>query len=183
MLADLCSGLSFLFAPVGMSDWRIAYAALSGLIAKENVAGAIAMFYGTFPFGRESAFAFAVFLLTCSPCVSAISASAREVGIRRALLYAAVQTGSALLLSYITYFCLVGGAMTLVLLAVVLLAFLLAVGPIREKIHRRRTDHPQTIYRRDLPAGVALSAHAAPVAGRAHQRQARGERSSARRRR
>ncbi len=106
MLATICSGLKYLFAPIGMNDWRIAYAALSGLIAKENVAGAIALFFGEFPFPPASAFAFAVFILTASPCVSAISATARETGWKRALLYALMQTVSALLLSYAVYFAL-----------------------------------------------------------------------------
>ncbi len=113
MLAAVCGWLKWLFAPIGMADWRIAYAALSGLVAKENIAGALAMFYGGFPYGAASAFAFAVFVLTCSPCVSSISATAREVGWGRALLYAAVQTGTALLLSYAAYFALVKPALAL----------------------------------------------------------------------
>lgn len=119
MLSTLCGGFKYLFAPIGMNDWRIAYAALSGLIAKENVAGSLMMFFGdVFPYGARSAFAFAVFMLATSPCVSAIAASAREVGKRRAFLYAAVQTGSALLLSYVTYFALSFGTACIFILPV-----------------------------------------------------------------
>ena len=167
MLAVLCGKFSFLFAPVGMNDWRIAYAAFSGLIAKENVAGAIAMFFGTFPYSAASAFSFAVFMLTCSPCVSAIAATAKEVGKRRALLYAAAQTASALLLSYLVYFCLVFGAFTLFALPVLAAAILL----VHEKVHRHSSHHVKGIHRRCLRAGVDVSAHALKTQGREGERR------------
>lgn len=92
MLAHLCGGLKWLFAPVGMEDWRIAYAALSGLVAKENVAASLELFFPVFPYGARSAFALAVFVLASSPCVSAVAAAAREVGAKLALLYAVAET-------------------------------------------------------------------------------------------
>lgn len=145
MLAHICGGLGFLFAPAGMNDWRIAYAALSGLIAKENIVGALAMFYGGFPYGAASAFAFSVFVLTCSPCVSAISATARELGWKRALLYAALQTGSALLCCYVAYFCVKRYALALPLGAL-LLAALAFVRKNHETLFRRRRRHPQKLH-------------------------------------
>ncbi len=159
MLATLCGGLKFLFAPIGMNDWRIAYAALSGLVAKENVAGAIAMFYGAFPYSGASAFSFAVFILTCSPCVSAIAATARELGARRAMLYAAGQTVSALLFSYAAYFCLTGGGVYVALAAAPVFAVFL-VGRRYDKTSRKTKRHAQRIHRRELRAGVDVSAHA-----------------------
>ncbi|MDE7296176.1 MAG: ferrous iron transporter B, partial [Clostridia bacterium] len=118
MLATLCGGLRWVFAPIGMNDWKIAYAALSGLIAKENVAGALSMFYGGFPYSAASGFAFATFMLACSPCVSAIAATSRELGAKRAIAYAALQTVSALLLSYLVYFALLGGVVTVIVVPV-----------------------------------------------------------------
>ena len=168
MLATLCGWLSFLFAPAGMHDWRITYAAISGLIAKENVAGAIAMFYGSFPYGPESAFAFAVFMLACSPCVSAIAATARELGVPRALLYAAAQTVSALLLCYAVYFCLTGGVLYLIFAAVLLAAvFLLGY----ESVHRKRKHHLKGLHRRRLSAGVDVAPHPSQTARSARKRR------------
>ena len=141
MLATVCGGLKFLFAPIGMGDWKIAYAALSGLVAKENVAGALAMFYGGFPYSAASGFAFAVFMLTCSPCVSAITATARETGAARALLYALIQTASALLLSYLVYFVAVGGGVYLVIALLPTGALLLLGKKQVERIHRKRGKH------------------------------------------
>ncbi len=145
MLAVLCGGLKWLFAPAGMTDWRIAYAALSGLVAKENVAGAIELFFGRFPYSAASGAAFSVFLLTCSPCISSIAATARELGWGRALLYAALQTLSALLLSYLTYFLWMGGAVYCLIAATPVIAFFL-VRTTLETVHRKRKDHAQKVH-------------------------------------
>ncbi len=147
MLAKLCGGLKFLFAPIGMGDWKIAYAALSGLAAKENVASVLLMFYGDFPYSFPSAFAFAVFMLCCSPCISAVAASAREVGWKRALLYALFQTVSALLLSYLAYFMLKGGAVYLIIAFVPLVAFLIIGKKKFEKVPRKRRNSSQKFHR------------------------------------
>lgn len=146
MLASVCTGLKWLFAPVGMGDWRIAYAALSGLIAKENVAGTIAMFYGAFPYGGASAFALAVFVLTCSPCVSAVAASARELGAKRAVLYAALQTLTALLACYLAYFLWTGGLVYALLLCLPVALFLLLRSR-HESVCRKRGHKTLRIHR------------------------------------
>ena len=147
MLATICGGLKFLFAPIGMNDWKIAYAALSGLIAKENVAGALSVFYGGFPYTPASAFAFAVFVLACSPCVSAIAATARELGLKTAVLYAVLQTVTALLLSYAVYFMLTGGGVYVAICMAPILAFIIMRKNKVEKIHRRRKHNAEKIHR------------------------------------
>ena len=171
MLARICRPLGCLFAPVGMGDWRIAYAAISGLIAKENVAGAIAMFYGAFPYPPASAFAFSVFMLTCSPCVSAIAATARELGAGRALLYAAAQTLSALLACYLVYFLLTGSVA--VTLPALLFCFTAFYG-IHEKVHRHDRHHAQRIYRDRLRTGGARASRALKGPRSARQRRKGG---------
>lgn len=147
MLAVLCGGLKFLFAPMGMNDWKIAYAALSGLIAKENVAGLLAVFYGGFPYSGASAFALAVFVLTCSPCVSAIAAAARELGWKRAGLYALLQTASAFLFSYCAYFVLRGGGVYLAVAAVPLIGIYILGKKQIEKVRRKRGKLAQKLHR------------------------------------
>ena len=173
MLAALCGRLSFLFAPVGMGDWRMTYAALAGLVAKENVAGAIALLYGSFPYSVQSAFAFAVFMLTCSPCVSAIAAEARELGTRRALANAGIRTLSALLLSYTVYGLLLLPWLWALLLPAGLLLFF------HEKIFRKLRDLPSRLHRRDLSAGVDVSPRPSSPPRRARQRKEDGRGPSA----
>lgn len=148
MLATVCRGLQYLFAPIGCCDWRIAYAALSGLIAKENVAGAIVMFFPAFPYSAQSAFALSVFVLACSPCVSAIAASAREIGVRASLRNAILQTVSALLLSYVVYYVLTGGVWLIALMIALTIAYFLLGKGYFERIHRKRGKLAQKLHRR-----------------------------------
>lgn len=148
MLAHLCGGLKWLFAPVGMEDWRIAYAALSGLVAKENVAASLELFFPVFPYGARSAFALAVFVLASSPCVSAVAAVAREVGAKLALLYAVAETAGALLLCYLVYFLTgLGASAVLPLIAAVILIFSFG-RTFRAGIHRQRGNFAQKLHRR-----------------------------------
>ena len=148
MLAHLCGGLKWLFAPVGMEDWRIAYAALSGLVAKENVAASLELFFPAFPYGARSAFALAVFVLASSPCVSAVAAAAREVGIKLALLYAVAETAGALLLCYLVYFLTgLGASAVLPLIAAVILIFSFG-RTFRAGIYRQRGNFAQKLHRR-----------------------------------
>ena len=148
MLAHLCGGLKWLFAPVGMEDWRIAYAALSGLVAKENVAASLELFFPAFPYGARSAFALAVFVLASSPCVSAVAAAAREVGIKLALLYAVAETAGALLLCYLVYFLTgLGASAVLPLIAAVILISVFG-RTFRAGIHRQRGNFAQKLHRR-----------------------------------
>ena len=148
MLAHLCGGLRWLFAPVGMEDWRIAYAALSGLVAKENVAASLELFFPVFPYGARSAFALAVFVLASSPCVSAVAAAAREVGAKPALLYAVAETAGALLLCYLVYFLTgLGASAALPLIAAVILISVFG-RTFRAGIHRKRGNFAQKLHRR-----------------------------------
>lgn len=125
----LCEGLKYLFYPMGIKDWRIALSAVSGLIAKESVAGMLSMFYGSnlsSVFSPESALAFIAFILTSTPCVSAIAATAREFCKRRAIKYAFIQSLVAFLSGYAVYFMLEFGALAaslIVLIAIFIVCF------------------------------------------------------------
>lgn len=147
MLAIICKRLSCLFAPIGCDDWHIAYAAVSGLFAKENVAGVLLTFCGGFPYSAQSAFAFGTFILTCSPCVSAIAACARETGWKRACMYAAGQTVSALLLSYAVYFAVTGGAVYLAIAAAPLIGLFIIGKKKVEKVRRKRGNLAEKLHR------------------------------------
>ena len=186
MLAVLCRGLKYLFCPMGIADWRVALAALSGLIAKENVAGMFSLFYGgdlAAAMSLPSAAAFAVFLLTCSPCVSAIAASAREVGLRRALLYAALQTGLALAAGYLTYALFVSPRIVLLVLLAAAAARIAIKELYHAKVHRAAENAPAGVHGRDLPAGLVCAAPPAARARRARKRQKDGRKRVAFRRR
>ncbi len=181
MLAVLCRGLRYLFYPMGITDWRVALAALSGLIAKENVAGMFALFYGdalSAAMSLPSAAAFAVFLLCCSPCVSAIAAAAREEGARRAVLFAALQTAAALLLGYAAYALLAFPAFTVAAALAAAAVALLAKEIFHAKIHRAAGDRLARLHRQHLPAGVVRPA-APPARTRGARKRRKGRRKRA----
>lgn len=188
MLAAVSRGLRFLFVPMGIDDWRIALAALSGLIAKENVAGMLSLFYGqqlSSAMSAPSAVAFLAFLLACTPCVSALAAARRAVG-RRAWLYAAAQTGIAFLLSYAVYGLLWAGALAACIAAcaaVIAAAILLFWKERHAKVYRAQGADAQRLHRRNLCAGLVRLF--APLARkrRARQRAEDGQERHARRRR
>lgn len=101
MLAGFSRGLLPLFVPMGITDWRLAYAALCGFIAKENVAATVAMLM---PAGLgldlASSLAMCTFILLCPACVSAFSASCKEVGLKFSLKCVAAQLFIAFLGAY-----------------------------------------------------------------------------------
>lgn len=97
--------ICYLFYPMGITDWRIAYAALTGFAAKENIAATVALLFPTgLNLSLAPTLAVCVFFLCCPACISAFAASVREIGFKRTALYNAVQLIFAFLAAYLTYF-------------------------------------------------------------------------------
>ncbi len=102
MLAQISRALVPAFLPMGIADWRIAYAAICGFVAKENVAATLALLMpeGT-GMGVSPALALCTFILLCPACISAFSASCKEVGLKFTLKCFAVQLVLALAGGYV----------------------------------------------------------------------------------
>ena len=98
ILAKIGNLFAWVFAPLGWGDWRSAVAAITGLIAKENVVGTFGILYGFAEVaedGKEvwnalstampalAAYSFLVFNLLCAPCFAAMGAIKREMNSRR----------------------------------------------------------------------------------------------------
>lgn len=102
MLAAFSRALLPLFYPMGITDWRLAYATLSGFVAKENVAATVQLLM---PQGAglelSSALSMCAFMLVCPPCISALSASRKEVGLKFTLKCFAVQLAAAFAAAYL----------------------------------------------------------------------------------
>jgi ferrous iron transport protein B len=102
VLAALGSAIAPVFAPLGWGNWQAVVAALTGLIAKENVVGTFGILYGfgggmdaavaeatgdgaqiwsalAASFTTLAAYSFLVFNLLCAPCFAAIGAIKREM--------------------------------------------------------------------------------------------------------
>ena len=117
LLADCAKVLAVLLAPLGIGDWRLAAALLSGLSAKEAVVSTLSVLFGA---GEgdlagilrtsgalpdvPASLAFLVFFLLYLPCFAAMSAITREFGKRRYAFAAfAYQTAVAWLLAFLVY--------------------------------------------------------------------------------
>ena len=85
MLAAVAGVIAPLFRPLGLGDWRICTALISGFLAKESVVSTLNVLYGN-PAGlaaamsASTAMALLVFCLLYTPCVAAIAAVRRESG-------------------------------------------------------------------------------------------------------
>ncbi len=162
MAEMLCRALKYLFYPMGITDWRIALSALSGLAAKESVAGMLSVFYGkALPqaMSTASAAAFTAFMLACPPCVSALAAAAREIGRRRALAAAALGTVTAFALAYAVYAVFTAGALLLPAAGGAGLAFFAfgikkRGGKKVENISRTRARRAQRFHGQRISAGL-----------------------------
>ena len=82
MLAHISRAVLPLFYPMGITDWRLAYSALCGFIAKENVAATVSMLMPELALGVGEGIAISTFILLSPACISAFSASMKEVGLK-----------------------------------------------------------------------------------------------------
>ncbi len=93
-LAGIGRMFAWLFIPLGWGDWQAAVAAITGLVAKENVVGTFGVLYGFAEVAEDgaeiwgtlaasmtglAAYSFLVFNLLCAPCFAAIGAIKREM--------------------------------------------------------------------------------------------------------
>ncbi|MDY4193173.1 MAG: ferrous iron transport protein B [Bariatricus sp.] len=94
ILAALGSAIAWIFTPLGWGDWKAAVAAITGLVAKENVVGTFGVLYGFGEVAEDgaeiwgslagsmtavAAYSFLIFNLLCAPCFAAMGAIKREM--------------------------------------------------------------------------------------------------------
>ncbi len=95
ILAGIGNLAAPLFQPLGWGFWQAVVAAVTGLVAKENVVGTFGILYGFAEVAEDgqevwsalqgafttlSAYSFLLFNLLCAPCFAAIGAIRREMG-------------------------------------------------------------------------------------------------------
>ena len=88
MLAVIAGWLVPLFKPLGMGDWRICTALISGFMAKESVVSTLGVLFGgsiSSVLSSATAASILVFSLLYTPCVAAIASVKRELGSRWAI--------------------------------------------------------------------------------------------------
>ena len=100
ILAAVSGVIAPLFKPIGLGDWRIVTSLISGFLAKESVVSVMQVLFTSeagLPALMTSltAVTMLVFSLLYTPCVAAIAAVKRELGVRWALYVVLWQCGVA----------------------------------------------------------------------------------------
>lgn len=105
MLASIGHVLTPVFAPLGITDWRMCTSLVVGFTAKEAVVSSAAVLMGTTTamlpdvlagvFSPATAFVFLIFTLLYTPCVAAISTVAKELNRKWAVFVVVFQIGVA----------------------------------------------------------------------------------------
>lgn len=122
ILAKIGSAIAWIFAPLGWTKagegWKMAVAAVTGLIAKENVVATFGMLFGFAEVAEDgaeiwgnlaqvmtpiAAYGFLVFNLLCAPCFAAMGAIKREMNNTKWFL---VAIGYQCTLAYVVALCI-----------------------------------------------------------------------------
>ena len=109
LLALVGSWIAPIFRPLGLGDWRISTALITGFTAKESVVSTITVLLGGSTaaigvlFTPLTAVTFLVFSLLYTPCVAAVAAVKRELGGKWALIVVISQCAVAWLVAFLTY--------------------------------------------------------------------------------
>lgn len=117
ILASVGNLFAWIFVPLGWGDWRAAVAAITGLVAKENVVGTFGILYGLEEVAEDgveiwgalagsmtalAGYSFLVFNLLCAPCFAAMGAIKREMNNAKWFWFA---IGYQCILAYIVALC------------------------------------------------------------------------------
>lgn len=108
LLACLGGFIAPIFEPLGLGDWRISTALITGLMAKESVVSTLTVLFGsaaalTNVFTAHTAYVFLIFTLYYTPCVAAMAAFKRETESKLLTLgMVFLQCAIAWVLAYIT---------------------------------------------------------------------------------
>lgn len=117
ILAKIGSAISWIFIPLGWGDWKMAVAAVTGLIAKENVVGTFGILFGFAEVAEDgaeiwgelaesmstvAAYSFLIFNLLCAPCFAAMGAIKREMNNAKWFWFA---IGYQTVLAYVVSLC------------------------------------------------------------------------------
>lgn len=117
ILAKIGGVIAPVFAPLGWGDWKMAVAAVTGLIAKENVVATFGILFGFAEVAEDgaeiwgalagsitavAAYGFLIFNLLCAPCFAAMGAIRREMNNTKWFWFA---IGYQTILAYVVSLC------------------------------------------------------------------------------
>ena len=118
ILAKIGNLIAWIVAPLGWGNWKMTVAAITGLVAKENVVGTFGQLFGFAEVAEDgqeiwgtlansmsqvAAYSFLVFNLLCAPCFAAMGAIKREMNNAKWFWFA---IGYQCLLAYLVALCI-----------------------------------------------------------------------------
>lgn len=122
MLETIGKIFSPIFAPIGLDNWAIVAALLSGLVAKEVVVSSIALFNGidasatklisqsvllptslVYFASKASVLSFLTFCLLYTPCIASVSMLLQEIGKKWTAICIAIQLLTAYIVAFVVY--------------------------------------------------------------------------------
>lgn len=106
ILAFLGRKVTYIFKPIGIDDYKVGTAVLSGLFAKEAIISTLEGLSFSLDLSTNSLIALVVFIAFYPPCFTALFAIKSQIGISNSIFLFVFQTLLSLILSYIIYFVL-----------------------------------------------------------------------------
>ena len=107
MLASVAGWIAPVFRPIGLGDWQIVTALISGFMAKESVRATLEVLLGggglETMFTTVTSISMLVFCLLYTPCVAAVASIRRELGTKWMFFIIAFQCVVAWLVAWVAY--------------------------------------------------------------------------------
>ena len=103
MLASVAGWVAPVFRPIGLGNWQIVTALVSGFMAKESVISTLEVLNAMPLFTTVTSISMLVFCLLYTPCVAAIAAIRRELGTKWMLFIIAFQCVVAWICAWFAY--------------------------------------------------------------------------------
>ena len=103
MLAIVAGWIAPVFRPIGLGQWQIVTALVSGFMAKESVVATLEVLDAMPLFSVLTSISMLVFCLLYTPCVAAMAAIRRELGTKWMFIIIAFQCVMAWICAFIVY--------------------------------------------------------------------------------
>ena len=103
MLANVAGWIAPIFRPIGLGEWQIVTALVSGFMAKESVIATLEVLNAMPIFSTVTSISMLVFCLLYTPCVAAVAAIRRELGTKWVLFIILFQCVIAWICAWFAY--------------------------------------------------------------------------------
>ena len=103
MLASVAGWIAPVFRPLGLGNWQVVTALISGFMAKESVVATLEVLNAMPLFTTVTSISMLVFCLLYTPCVAAVAAIRRELGTKWMFFIIAFQCVVAWVVAWVAY--------------------------------------------------------------------------------